>query len=70
MKKSALISMLLVCFALTLGACTKCTVCTTFDLTTGEEIVEEYCGTGTQVTDFEKEWSINYDTLGGYCARK
>ena len=56
-------------FACTIGACTKCTVCTHIDQNTGEEIIEEYCGTGKQVTDFENEWAANYDSLGGYCAR-
>lgn len=52
-----------------IGSCTKCTVCTHPDLITGEEIIEEYCGSGQEVTDFENEWAANYDSLGGYCAR-
>ena len=32
--------------AATLGSCQKCTVCTHIELSTGEEVVEEYCGSG------------------------
>ncbi len=70
MKKAEIIFPVLLCFAMAFGACTKCTVCTKFDVSTGEEIVEEYCGDGKQVNDFEKEWASKYDSLGGYCLRK
>lgn len=69
MNKFLFLFALLIITAFGISACTKCTVCTHPDLITGEEITEEYCGSGKQVTDFENEWAANYDTLGGYCAR-
>jgi len=69
MKRLIIILAVLFSGAALLSSCEKCTVCTNFDLATGDEIVEEYCGNGTEVNNFENEWAEKYDSLGGYCQR-
>jgi hypothetical protein len=69
MKKLAILFSVMMLTAFGLSSCEKCTVCTHPDIATGEEVVEEYCGSGSEVTTFEDEWATNWDSLGGYCAR-
>ncbi|HAE14399.1 MAG: hypothetical protein H6548_05605 [Chitinophagales bacterium] len=69
MKKLSLLFGVLFVAAATLSSCQKCTVCTHIELSTGEEVVEEYCGSGGEVGRFEDEWKSNWDSLGGYCTR-
>jgi hypothetical protein len=69
MKRLSLAFVLLFSVAAIFSSCEKCTVCTNFNLTTGEEIVEEYCGSGSEVNSFEAEFEARYDSLGGYCQR-
>ncbi|KRP11211.1 MAG: hypothetical protein ABR95_09510 [Sphingobacteriales bacterium BACL12 MAG-120813-bin55] len=69
MKRLVLVFSALLLTAGFFSSCEKCTVCTNFDLATGDEVVEEYCGSGKEVDNFEAEWATKYDSLGGYCQR-
>jgi hypothetical protein len=51
------------------SACQKCTVCTYIDQSTGEEIIDEFCGPGKQVDDYEAQWVEDWILNGGYCRR-
>ncbi|MFN0274221.1 MAG: hypothetical protein ACKVPJ_00625 [Chitinophagales bacterium] len=50
-------------------SCEKCTICTYIDQSTGEEVIEEYCGSEKQVSNFEEDFELDWINHGGYCLR-
>ncbi|MBC8046573.1 MAG: hypothetical protein H7Y00_07240 [Fimbriimonadaceae bacterium] len=73
MKKLQFVFILILVAGSLLPSCTKCTVCTHIDMTSGEEVIDEYCAEGLSagklVSDYEAEWAENWEFYGGYCTR-
>ena len=73
MKKFLLITTIS-CFAVAaaagLSSCKKCTVCTADD-GAGDQLIEEYCGDKSSVTNFENTWATDHvDSIWHpYCER-
>lgn len=69
MRRAFFVFSILFILSISFSACQKCTVCTHIDLVTGEEVIEEFCGSGTEVKNFEDEFLVDWDSIGGYCDR-
>lgn len=71
MKRLAISVISLFILSYTISSCQKCTVCTGTDALTGDDDIEEFCGSKSAVDSYEKNWVDSFSLLGqpAHCQR-